>query len=530
MTNNKELRIAVLQPPYPSGGRGKDAEECLSWCRNTTRQLAPGSVDLVALPEYCTVPGISDIDSGLRFLESTGAGFEGFLKAEAARIDAYIVFGTLHDGDRRTNRTVVVGPEGSEAIYDKTHLTGVEKERWGLSPGDGPVFIDIRGCRTTFAVCFEMYFPEYFAALAAGKPDLVIIPSYQRSEKGHRLRALSAVRALDTGTYVVRSSYAMPGGGRGGHSCVAAPDGTILHDLLDTPGVINAAVTAGQGYSKPASFGAPEVIHRDLMEENRRPELYRAETRKQVPAEKETLLVCAHRGLSSTCPENTLPAFGAALAAGADEIELDLWLSSDGAPVVCHDPDLRRTTDCEGTITELTWHEIREADAGVGTAAGWAGVRVPRYEEVVDFVADRAIQNIHIKDPGPDGMLVRKVAELLQKNGLERFSYIAGEEAVLEWATRICPHIERACLASQREMDHQLEVARRYSCRRIQFGRQVTKGAIDAAKGEGFICNLFWSDDLEDARAFVRLGIDVILTNRCHVISRSSLTATSIGR
>lgn len=35
-------------------------------------------------------------------------------------------------------------------------------------------------------------------------------------------------------------------------------------------------------------------------------------------------IVVAHRGLSGVCPENTLPAFTAAVALGADELELDL--------------------------------------------------------------------------------------------------------------------------------------------------------------------------------------------------------------
>ena len=36
---------------------------------------------------------------------------------------------------------------------------------------------------------------------------------------------------------------------------------------------------------------------------------------------------CAHRGLSKLMPENTLPAFAAALALGADEIEFDIRLT-----------------------------------------------------------------------------------------------------------------------------------------------------------------------------------------------------------
>ena len=51
-------------------------------------------------------------------------------------------------------------------------------------------------------------------------------------------------------------------------------------------------------------------------------------------------LLFAHRGLRAAAPENTLPAFAAALEAGADGIELDTHLSRDGQVVVLHDFDL----------------------------------------------------------------------------------------------------------------------------------------------------------------------------------------------
>src|SRR5438876_9015920 len=60
--------------------------------------------------------------------------------------------------------------------------------------------------------------------------------------------------------------------------------------------------------------------------------------------------VCAHRGLSGLCPENTLPAFAAAVALGADEIELDVWASRDGELVVCHDDDVARTSNGKGLV------------------------------------------------------------------------------------------------------------------------------------------------------------------------------------
>jgi glycerophosphoryl diester phosphodiesterase len=53
--------------------------------------------------------------------------------------------------------------------------------------------------------------------------------------------------------------------------------------------------------------------------------------------------ILAHRGSpTSDTVENSIPAISAALAAGADGVEVDLRLTADGVLAVCHDPDLRR--------------------------------------------------------------------------------------------------------------------------------------------------------------------------------------------
>src|SRR5438477_8776377 len=56
-------------------------------------------------------------------------------------------------------------------------------------------------------------------------------------------------------------------------------------------------------------------------------------------------LVIGHRGYSQFAPENTLPSFKLAKAAGADLVELDYWHSKDGQLMVIHDGELDRTTD-----------------------------------------------------------------------------------------------------------------------------------------------------------------------------------------
>jgi glycerophosphoryl diester phosphodiesterase len=93
-------------------------------------------------------------------------------------------------------------------------------------------------------------------------------------------------------------------------------------------------------------------------------------------------LVVAHRGASSTTPENTLPAFEEAARAGADVVELDVRLTRDGIPVVLHDPDVSATTDGAGPVHELTLAEVKRLDAG----SGHPRVEVPTLEEALEAI------------------------------------------------------------------------------------------------------------------------------------------------
>jgi glycerophosphoryl diester phosphodiesterase len=70
-------------------------------------------------------------------------------------------------------------------------------------------------------------------------------------------------------------------------------------------------------------------------------------------------LFAAHRGGAALWPENSLLAFGNALALGADYLELDVHLSRDGEVMVIHDPTLDRTTSGSGPVRERTAVELQ---------------------------------------------------------------------------------------------------------------------------------------------------------------------------
>jgi glycerophosphoryl diester phosphodiesterase len=91
--------------------------------------------------------------------------------------------------------------------------------------------------------------------------------------------------------------------------------------------------------------------------------------------------IAGHRGAAPEL-ENTLPAFAAAVAAGADFVELDLQLTSDGELVVFHDVDLGRLASRPAiTIESASSAELRALEL-VDPATG-AGGRIPTLAAVL---------------------------------------------------------------------------------------------------------------------------------------------------
>jgi glycerophosphoryl diester phosphodiesterase len=136
-----------------------------------------------------------------------------------------------------------------------------------------------------------------------------------------------------------------------------------------------------------------------------------------------TPLIFGHRGASADAPENTLAAFGQALAQGADGFELDVTLSADGVPVVIHDDTLDRTTNGRGPVGGQTVAALKRLEAGYPERFGqqFAGERVPTLDEVLAAFGDQALINIELKhDRSPGRRLAAEVAALVHAHRLSK--------------------------------------------------------------------------------------------------------------
>jgi glycerophosphoryl diester phosphodiesterase len=124
-----------------------------------------------------------------------------------------------------------------------------------------------------------------------------------------------------------------------------------------------------------------------------------------------TTLRIAHRGMPRQLPENTLPSFAAALAAGADGIELDVHSTADDVVIVHHDPTIG-----VAEIRESTWSALRAMEIS-------PGVRVPTLTDVCRLVNGSAELFVEIKGSGIETHVLRALAEYAGPVAIHSFDH-----------------------------------------------------------------------------------------------------------
>lgn len=126
--------------------------------------------------------------------------------------------------------------------------------------------------------------------------------------------------------------------------------------------------------------------------------------------------IVAHRGASFDAPENTVAAMKLAFEQGADGVEADFYLSSDGEIVCIHDKDTQRTAGVKHVIVETPLAELRKLDVGSWKNEKYRGERIPTFAEIAETIPAGKKFIIELK-VGPE--IVAPLKEALAKTGLK---------------------------------------------------------------------------------------------------------------
>lgn len=264
------MNITVIQPKYHAGENPD--EKIADFLLREAEKVDSG---LVVLPEYANAGGLSDPDKLLAALPRAGKMLQK-AAALAKRNGVYVSINVFMErvGQLR-NSTYLFDKQGNTAfIYDKIHLPPAEV-KLGIVPGDGSCVCELDGIRFGFMTCYDVYFHEQTEYIAAQKPDIILVPGYQRGERWDIIQAQTKMLAFRCNAFVARASVSMDSSEKGGNTMIVSPEGQILENLGAAVGSVSTDVDPKYKYMRPAGFGGKPVRNDDFINQGLCPEIFK---------------------------------------------------------------------------------------------------------------------------------------------------------------------------------------------------------------------------------------------------------------
>jgi glycerophosphoryl diester phosphodiesterase len=253
-------------------------------------------------------------------------------------------------------------------------------------------------------------------------------------------------------------------------------------------------------------------------------------------------LAIAHRGGAEEAPENTLEAFGAAVALGYRYLETDAHVTRDGVVVAFHDSRLDDSTDGTGAIAALSIAEIAEADAGYAFSPDGGrshpfrarGIRIPRLEELLLRWPEARV-NI---DPKADACVEPLVAMIDRLGAWDRVGIGSFSDRRLRRIRalsrgRACTSMGPRAVAVARAAALCGSVPRQGAdCIQVPLRRGpipiVTDGFVQAAHRAGLPVHVWTVNAERSMHELLDLGVDGIMTDRPRLL-RDVFAARGLG-
>jgi glycerophosphoryl diester phosphodiesterase len=215
------------------------------------------------------------------------------------------------------------------------------------------------------------------------------------------------------------------------------------------------------------------------------------------------VLAIAHRGDPIGHRENTLPAFAAAVAQGADMLELDLRRTRDGAIVVLHNQSLLRLWELDASVGDL--------DLSALTRLGAGDVRIPTLRQVFDAVPPDVELMV---DFTRREVVAGALDQALSADALDRCLFVTGNVEALRLLRGLSGRA-RIGLTWTEGADPPLpvldELGAEYWNPMFSF---VTAEGVDAVHEAGLRVSTWTVDSPDDMGRVVTDGVDAVVSNR----------------
>lgn len=225
--------------------------------------------------------------------------------------------------------------------------------------------------------------------------------------------------------------------------------------------------------------------------------------------------VWAHRGASAYAPENTMPAFIMAARMGADGIETDVHLTTDGEIVICHDDVLDRVSNGTGPVCEKSLAQLRELDFSAGKE-GYRDTGIVTLRELYAFAKDTDLFiNVEMKYSGTRwDETNEKTAAIAGEFGMEnRVLYSSFKPEPLLKLKKLVPSQVALLYSESIERPWELARERGFAALHPRFDLIRAQNMPEACRAAGIRLHPWTVDAPADIRTAYESGVDALITN-----------------
>ena len=227
----------------------------------------------------------------------------------------------------------------------------------------------------------------------------------------------------------------------------------------------------------------------------------------------------SHRGGRMEYDENTIPAFESSYKAGYRGFETDIRMTKDGKLVILHDSNLKRTTDTEGVVEEMTEAQIRKARTNKGN-------KVMFLDELMDWLdskGDVTYVEFELKttplDLYPEERLKEycdKLYERVMRNKPAGATYLftSSDYRGLRYLQQKYPGVQMLLITGKPCDDETIALCKALGINRLGATMDGTsRSAVKKAHEQGLIVSLWPGQSVADTMLGVYLGADFLCTD-----------------
>tara|TARA_B110000967_G_scaffold200980_1_gene237583 strand:+ start:166 stop:861 length:696 start_codon:yes stop_codon:yes gene_type:complete len=225
-------------------------------------------------------------------------------------------------------------------------------------------------------------------------------------------------------------------------------------------------------------------------------------------------MIIAHRGISFSLPENSLPAFNASWDSGVDGIEGDFHLTNDGAIVCIHDEDTQRVCNQKLIIKDSTLEELKQLNLSHKNSKNLK-IKIPTLAEVLKVLPSGKKIFIEIKC-GVE--IIRPLIKQLFQSKIysEQAVIISFDERVIKAFKSAAPNYKAYWLYSyepDNDLNKIVDVMNDIKADGLSSDNKDSKLLIEKIIDAGFEYHSWTIDDKDIAKKLIGWRVQSITTN-----------------